>query len=195
MSKIKFVAIFIPDQSHSTGEVAINHATRKLGSSVFFSDKIDLSVDSQLKDTINSVRNEIFQSILTEHNADLPEGMKEYVLGKPKTISNLHEVRGQITVPVEFSLEIDNERLSELKTTETETSAYNPIFTEGSVVSYEIFEPCMCNHPRAYGTWKNCNFGNKREFFKQIEDMKRHARNIDRHNDDTDTEADQAVNG
>lgn len=192
MSKIKFVAIFVPDQSHSTGEVAINHANRKLGSSVFFSDKFDLGVESQLKDSINSVRNEIFQPILNEYNADLPEGMKEYVLGKPKTISNLHEVRGQITIPVEFSLEIDNERLAELKSNGENTS-YNPIFTEGSVISYKIFESCMCNHPRAYGTWKHCEFGNKREFFKQIEDMKRHARNTSDHQND-DTAEQTAVN-
>jgi len=173
MKKLTFVAIFVPDQDPDTGTIKVNHINKKLANTVFFSAQFNLKKDSMLKQVINDVREELFKESLDKLNQELPEGMGQYLLAKPRTVANMFSLRGQLVIPVEFLLSVDDDVVFTKNAKD-----FIDAFLLCNVLSYEVLKPRICNHPKeSYAAWKLCPFGAKRDFFKWIEKEKRRAHN------------------
>lgn len=167
-----FAAIMTCDQNEKTGEIQLDHIDKKLQNSVYFSDPFDLKVDSELKAAINQVREEIFGEVIDRQNKNLPKGAKEYQISQPLLVSSTSFWKGQIVVPVEFDLVLDDDACI----TPDKESGYIGSLLKATVKEVRTLGPRMCNFPKPYSAWRECPWGGKRAFFRKIEQMKRKAR-------------------
>ena len=167
-----FMAVMSVDQNEQSGDITMDHHSRKLGNVTFLSNTFDLRVSSPLKDALNAARTDLFQSVVDEHNDPLPDSVsKRYIIDRTRMIPSLAFLKGQIVVPVEITLEFDDS--VDLNPNE---KGYIASLTSGKVVKIETLGSRMCNHPKPYSAWKSCEYGQKKSFFRKIETFKQRAR-------------------
>ena len=172
MSKYTFTAVMTADQDEKTGEIKVDHISKKQGNSVYFSDAFNLKCKSDLKDAINEVRETIFADVIDRHNADAPVGIeKKYIIGRPRLIPSMAFLKGQIVVPVEFHLEVPDD--VEFNVNE---NGHVDALLAATVTEVRTLGSKMCNYPKPYSAWRDCAYGGKRAFFRKIEKLKRQAR-------------------
>lgn len=172
MPNYTFAVVMTCDQNEKTGAIQIDHISKKLENSVYFSDPFDLKTDSALKDAINQAREEVFGEFINHQNEDLPDGVKKYQISQPLLVSSMSFWKGHIVVPIEFYLKLNDSACM----VPNEKNGYIDALLEATVEKIQILGPRMCNYPKPYSAWRECSFGGKRAFFRKIEQMKRQSR-------------------
>lgn len=150
MSQMTFVVIHCPAQD--SGNIVIDHMEKKLYYRILFSSKFDLWRESELKKTVDEIRQRLFQPIIQQINSELPEDAEQYVIGKPKTVGNVLEFKKKIVIPAEINLEV-NDDVRMVK----DQHGLLPLH-EAVVSDYRILEPKLAINNK-YSTWPTKHFG------------------------------------
>lgn len=154
-----FVAFMFPDQDPQTGELAIDHITRTLGSKVYFGHKFNTKDPSPLRNAINEAREKTFMPYLNVYNENALNGTVAYKLAKPRSIPSLENgMKNRLVTPVEITLAVQQQDIIE------DSEGYATFFNTAEVVNTKILSTRICNPFFRYATWHEVEYGKKAEY-------------------------------
>lgn len=141
----EFWLVLCPEQDPMTGEIAPKF-NGKLRNTRYFSQKVDMSIDSPLKTTIN----EICQELLAG-----------YDLGKPRLIGDLKKIKSQLVFLVRIDLELDSDE--------------SPI-EEATITDHECEGIRFCSPFYGPRAWYHSRFGEKKRVIDMLRKQNRSRR-------------------